>query len=542
MKPDRPLPDADTLQRQLVEALHTPDCYPHPVGTVRLLETHISRVLLTGDFAYKLKKPVDLGFVDFSTLALRRRDCEDELRLNRRLAPELYLALVTFCGDPHAPRLRSDADAADVIDYAVQMREFPQDALLDRIAARGALTPDIIDAVADAMAHFHESVARAGVDDIYGTRTTVWNPVANIIAPLRASAQNADEGALLSRLDAWCTGEYARLETFFAERKRDGFVREGHGDLHLGNIALLHGRPQVFDCIEFSAALRWVDVICEVAFLFMDLEAHGRSDLAWRFLNRYLEHGGDYAGLAALRFHHAYRALVRAYVAGIRAAQPDAASHPQATLDRARYLACAARVLRKPAPQLLLMHGLSGSGKSYWAGIALELIGAVRVRSDVERKRLNGLGPTARSGSPVDGGIYAEAATRATYARLAELTTGLLAEGHSVIVDAAHLKRWQRDALRATAQALGLPCRILSCVAAPATRLARLQARAAAGLDASEASAAVLMHQREHSEPLAADEQAITLEIDSERATPELLRRSLATPSHAARVRDHAPS
>ncbi|WP_374401992.1 AAA family ATPase [Niveibacterium sp.] len=542
MNPEVPPFDPDAQQRQLVEALRQPACYPHPVGEVRLLETHISRVLLTGDFAYKLKKPVDLGFVDFHTLALRRADCEAELRLNRRLAPGLYLALVAICGDMHAPRISTDTDATDAIDYAVRMREFPQDGLLDRIAARGALTADLIDAIADTVADFHQRIARAGIDDPYGTRATVWEPVANVITPLRASAQTADEGALLSRLDAWCAAEYARLEAFFAVRKRERFVREGHGDLHLGNIALLHGQPQVFDCIEFSANLRWVDVISEVAFLFMDLEAHGRSDYAWRFLNRYLEHSGDYPGLAALRFHHAYRALVRAFVAGIRAAQPDAASHPQAMAERARYLACAARALRKPAPQLLLMHGPSGSGKSHWSGAALELIGAVRLRSDVERKRLNGLAATSRSGSPIDGGIYADGATRATYARLAALAAGLLADGHSVVIDAANLKRWQRDGFRAIAQKLDVPCRILSCQAEAVTLLKRLQTRALARQDASEATADVLAHQLAHSDPLDADEQSITLMIDSERATPELLRTALSAPSHAARKRDHAPS
>jgi len=542
MRPDAPPFDPDAQQRQLVEALHRPACYPHPVGEVRLIETHISRVLLTGEFAYKLKKPVDLGFVDFSTLALRRRDCEAELRLNRRLAPALYLALVAICGDTRAPRMSADANACDAIDYAVQMREFPQDALLDSMAAKGALSAEIADAIADTVADFHQRIDRAGADDGYGGRSTVWDPVANVLAPLRASARNADEGALLSRLDTWCAREYARLEPFFAARKRDGFVREGHGDLHLGNIALLHGQPQVFDCIEFSANLRWVDVICEVAFLFMDLEAHGRSDLAWRFLNRYLEHSGDYAGLAALRFYHAYRALVRAFVAGIRAAQPDAASHPQAMAERARYLACAARALRKPAPQLLLMHGPSGSGKSHWSGAALELVGALRLRSDVERKRLNGLAATTRSGSPIDGGLYADAATRATYARLSELAAEALAAGHSVIIDAANLKRWQRDGFRAIAQKLDVPCRILSCHADAATLQARVHARAEARQDASEATADVLAHQLAHSDPLDADEVSITLRIDSEHAPPELLRSALSAPSHAARERDHAPS
>jgi aminoglycoside phosphotransferase family enzyme len=280
------LPDKDAIaaQEALVGALANPVCYPHPVERVRVIETHISHVLLTGRYAYKIKKPVDLGFLDFSTLERRRFYCEEELRLNRRLAPQMYLEVVAIGGTPQAPQLGVPAEEA--IEYAVKMREFPQEALLDHRLGLGELSIEHIDAIAAVVAAFHQRVERAAPQQGYGSAAHVQTAVWQTFAQIRPLLGTAAEREALDELEAWSEREHATLLPLFVERQCQGYVRECHGDLHLGNIALVDDEIQVFDGIEFNPNLRWIDVISEIAFLVMDLDEHGRPDLAWRFLNR----------------------------------------------------------------------------------------------------------------------------------------------------------------------------------------------------------------------------------------------------------------
>jgi aminoglycoside phosphotransferase family enzyme/predicted kinase len=523
MTTDTPAAASANTQPMLVRALLDPARYPDATTSVRMLETHISYVLLTGRFAYKIKKAVNLGFLDFSSLEQRRFYCEEELRLNRRLAPELYSAVVPIGGTPANPKIGSETGATHrnardkCIEYAVKMLEFPQAALLDRRLAMGELLPTEIDALADRVADFHAQAARTAAGDDYGTPSAVWAPAAENFRQLCAGQNSPLDRALLNMLEPWSRDEYARLKTFLATRQNDGFVRECHGDLHLGNIALLNGTPTIFDCIEFNQALRWIDVLSEVAFLTIDLEERGRPDYAYRFLNRYLEATGDYAGLRSLPFYRVYRALVRAKVAGIRAAQetlPDALA--QAAI-RSQYLVCARRASLPGMPRLLLMHGVSGSGKTWVSQALLERIGALRLRSDIERKRLHGMHPLARSESAIERGLYAAETTHATYEKLEELARQILQAGFPVIIDAASLKLWQRQRFRSLCAALRVPFRMISCHASEATLHQRLMARGRAGSDASEAGMAVLHHQLQNNEPLSIAEQAESILFDSAR-------------------------
>lgn len=456
----------------------------------RLIETHISWVLLAGDHAYKIKKPLDLGFLDFSTPERRRFCCEEEIRLNRRLAPEIYLEVVPITGEETAARI---GGTGPVLDWAVHMRAFPPDATLDR---ETGLTGSQIDAIADSVAHFHTVVDPAPADSPYGSPEMVIHPVRENFRQIRALVSDPAIIALLDRLEPWSASQADRLREHFAARKADGWVRECHGDLHLGNIAWVAGKPLVFDCIEFNPALRFIDVTSEVAFLAMDLLSRGHADLAWRFLNRWLEHTGDYAGLSALRFYQVYRAMVRAKVGFIRAAQGDAAAAREA-LD---HLRLGERLSRSGRPALLLMHGVSGSGKTQLSQQVLETLGAVRLRSDVERKRLFGLKPLEDS-ARIPGGIYTEAASRRTFERLAELTQLLLREGHVVILDATFLRQAHRQAMIRVAEAIGAPWRILSLRASEAVLTQRVRRRADARGDASEATVEVLRRQLKEQEP-----------------------------------------
>src|SRR5438874_6128528 len=402
-------------QARLFAALREPACFDD-VKHVTAIETHISYVLLTGTYAYKIKKAVDFGFLDFTTLAARRFFCEEELRLNRRLAPELYLAIVPITGSIEAPRMGGDGP---VLDYAVKMREFPQDALASRLLARGELGTGDIDALAKAVARFHGAIEVAATGLVFGAPERVYRAAQDNFHALRPLVDDPAERATMDGLATWTEREYGARSATLLRRLEEGFVRECHGDLHLGNIARIDGALAIFDCVEFNPGFRWIDVMSEVAFMLMDLDCRGHAELARRFANAYLECTGDYGGVAVLRFYLVYRALVRAKVARLRAAQLVSGVAQRAALDEYRdHLRLARGYAESAHPAIVITHGLSGSGKTTLSQALLETIGAVRVRSDVERKRLHEADAGGRHG--IDEGLYANAITEATYRHLAD--------------------------------------------------------------------------------------------------------------------------
>jgi aminoglycoside phosphotransferase family enzyme/predicted kinase len=497
----------------LAAALRRPECYPHPVRDVRLLETHISWVALTGSYAYKVKKPVDLGFADFSTLERRRHYCEEELRLNRRLAPKLYLEVVPIRGNPRAVHIGGDGP---VIDYAVKMREFPQQSLASQTLAAGTFGAREIDLLAATIARFHAEIPAAKGAGSLGSPDSI----------LQAAMQNFDQilemgpgssGELTLRaLRIWTLREHARCRNAMQSRRSAGFVRECHGDLHLGNIVILDGQPLPFDCLEFNADLRWIDVISEVAFLMMDLDDHSRGDLGWRLLNRYLEETGDYASIQVLRFYLVYRALVRAKVHLMRSRQPHLKRGEKLRLARAfhGYLRLAQHYSMTQARALVIAHGLPGCGKTTVTQLIAEGLGAVRLRSDLERKRMHGMTPLAASHSGPGGGIYVPESTAATYRRLGSIARSALRCGYPVVVDAAFPGRAEREAFRAVAEAAGVPFLILDFHVPLDVLRARISARLARGDDASEANLAVLEHQVAAREPLTPAEITAAIVVD----------------------------
>jgi aminoglycoside phosphotransferase family enzyme/gluconate kinase len=504
----------------LIEKLQNPALYDHPVRGFRVIETHISWVLLTGSYAYKIKKPVNLGFLDFSTLDKRRHYCEEELRLNQRLAPELYLAVIPIAGSAAAPALDG---SGPIVEYAVKMREFPQDAQLDRLLVRNGLTAEHIIALAGEIAQFHDRAAVAAADSPFGGAEEVWQPAGENFAQIRPHLDAEEDRILLDELLAWSRQTHARLAGEWEQRRRGGFIRECHGDMHLGNMALVDGKVLIFDCIEFNERLRWIDVMSEIAFATMDLYDRGRPGLAHRLLNDYLQHGGDYAGLRVLRFYQVYRALVRAKVACLRLAQSGLSDEERDGIRRhyRQYLRLAERYTRDAPTPLIITHGLSGSGKTTISDTLLESSGAVRVRSDVERKRLFGLSPEARSGSGIAGGLYTPDATMRTYERLAALARTVITAGFPVIIDAAFLKERQREQFRRLADEVRVPFVIFHCSASPQQLRERLRHRQTAARDASEATLQVLEHQLATQEPLRDDEAARIFTIDTGAGSPQ---------------------
>jgi uncharacterized protein len=480
-------------QRRLVAALGLP-----------ILETHISYVLLTGEFAYKIKKAVNLEFLDFTTLEARRFFCGEELRLNRRLAPSIYLDVVPISGTVDAPVLGGSGPA---LEYAVRMTQFDEEGLLSRVIARDELTATRVDALAAVVASFHATTPRAGADLPYGGLEAVMESARQNFSQLSPVVTDPGDRSKLEQLRDWTEREGATRAAAFVGRRADGFVRECHGDLHLGNIAIVDGQITLFDCIEFNAAMRWIDVMSDVAFLVMDLRDRNRLDLAGRFLSAYLESTGDYSGLQVLLFYVTYRAVVRAKIAALRMDQTTSPDQRRDLSGECRtYLDLAVRGTQSVAPTVVITHGVTGSGKTTRAEALVESLGAIRIRSDVERKRRLGLDPMARTNSPIGGGLYTADADRQTYAHLAALTRTVVECGYTVVVDAAFLKRWQRDLLRDFAASRGLRFVIADCSAPPAALRERVMRRTERGHDASEATLAVLEHQLATEDPLSADE------------------------------------
>ncbi len=509
---------------RLVAALGNPQALGHPVSRLRRIETHISWIILTGEFAYKIKKPVSFGFVDFSTLEKRRFYCEEELRLNRRFAADIYLELVPIRGSIEHPRMHGDGDP---IEYAIKMREFSQRDLLSALAADGRLDAAVIDHLADSLSEIHRACAPASADSEFGTARSVshWSEE-NLIQISRSIPPDSLPPAF-RRLEEWYRREDA-IGAVIEDRREQGQVRECHGDLHLGNMVLLDGRITLFDCLEFNPELRWIDTISEMAFVAMDIQARGFAGLGWRFINRYLQASGDYRGVAVLRYYLVYRALVRAKVEALRSAEDAAsASRYKASID---YIELAHRWAEDRRPGIILMHGLSGSGKSTVAARLVEELGAIQIRSDIERKRLHGLDADARSNSAPGGGIYTAEASAATYDRLRRLAKFIIDAGFCVIVDAAFLHTEER------ARLLGLEIEgrcnrlILHCDAPPGELRRRILARTD---DPSEANLDVLERQLRSVEAITPQErqQADVFTLTAESPVDlqlETIRRQLA--------------
>ncbi|MBK5537155.1 bifunctional aminoglycoside phosphotransferase/ATP-binding protein [Pseudomonas sp. TH05] len=489
------------MSQSLIAALQNPALYPHPVDGFQVIETHISWVLLTGPFAYKVKKPVNFGFLDFTGLEAREHFCGEELRLNQRLTEDLYLEVLPITGSAEAPEF---GGSGPVVDYALKMRQFPQSQLLSTLQANGELTAAHIDQMAKQIAQFHLNAPRVPADHEAGTPDSVMAPVRQNFEQIRPFLSDKADLQQLDALQAWAESSFERLKPLFAQRKADGFIRECHGDIHLGNATVIDGQVVIFDCIEFNEPFRFTDVYADTGFLAMDLEDRGLKSLARRFISQYLELTGDYQGLELLNFYKAYRALVRAKVS-LFSMPADATPVQRATTLRQyrNYANLAESYSTIPSRFMAITCGVSAVGKSHVAMRLVEALGAVRLRSDVERKRL--FGEQQVQNDP-NAGIYSSDASAATYTRLHEIADIILRAGFPVVIDATYLKRAQRDAAAQVAEATGAPCLIIDCNAPPAVIASWLAQRQADQNDPSDANLAVIEAQQANREPLSAEE------------------------------------
>ncbi len=499
-------PDSDTMLLPIQQLLD-PAAYPHPTTQLQLVETHISWVVLTGQFAYKIKKPVHYEFIDASTLSLRRHYCDEELRLNRRLAADLYLDVVPIFRANGQLRVGDTAttSAESAIEYAVRMKQFAPEAALTNLLKRNDVCVGEIADLARLLAQFHASAPRASWDGTARGTAQLYNAVLGTSVDLMTHALRLDASHSLRDLLDWLRDRAIALESAIELRERQGWIRECHGDLHAGNVVRWHDALTPFDCIEFDPGLRWIDTMSDLAFLVMDLVSHERLDLAVTLLNTYLEIVGDYAAARLLPFYAAYRALVRAKVDALAIAQRP--GEPEKLQERLqRRIHTAQQWTNRQQPTLVLMHGLSGSGKSWLSERLVSTLPAIRVRSDVERKRMQE--PNAIVADPA---LYTAEMNHRTYARLADCAESCLQAGFNVVVDATFLERTDRDLFRGLARGLRTRFIIVSCSADEDTLRARVQARSFTGKDPSDADSEVLTEQLRHWTPLTIAEREETV-------------------------------
>ena len=477
-------------QQILVSALRDVLHYPKDVQVIRLIETHISWVLIAGKYAYKIKKALNLGFLNFTNLQTRQFCCQEELRLNHRLAADIYLDVVPIGGTAKTPQIGQ----LPAIEYAVRMNCFNPENQLDLLLARGEVSMQLLDNMAVTLADFHRKLPQPKDNSLFGTPETIRAVIRENFEQLKSLLLEKTDEETLAKIINLTEIALVEGEKYFEQRHRQGFIRECHGDLHLGNIVLIENRLVPFDGIEFDPALRWIDVMDEVAFLVMDLMNVRRTDMAFHFLNSYLEITGDYSGLTVLSCYIAYRAEVRAKISLLRARQSTLNDDcfQQNLVACRRYLALAAQRLSQQSPVLIITHGLPGSGKSTFALSVVERYQAIRLRSDVERKRLFGLLPLDKSHSITDRDIYSAETTLQTYNHLHDHAEQVLLAGYSVIVDAAFLKHKERDQFQKLAIGLSVPFVIVTVKAGSSTLKSRILQRKLLANDPSEADLAVL--------------------------------------------------
>jgi uncharacterized protein len=490
----------------VIQHMLEPGFYPHPVQEpIQLMQTHVSYVLLTGDYAYKIKKPVNFGFLDFSTLEKRQHFCNEELRLNQRGAAELYLEVlpVTQAGD----RFELDGQG-EAIEYLVKMQQFPQETLLTNLFEQGELTENILIELAEAIAQYH---LKADTNDYirqFGEIPSIRHDFDENYEQTRQYIGGPQTQTQFDQTREYTDRFFDQQQTIFASRVQNNWIRECHGDIHLRNICRWHDRILLFDCIEFNEPFRFVDVMFDVAYVVMDLEVRQRPDLSNLFLNTYVEQMGDWEGLQILPLYVSRQSYVRAKVTSfmLNDSSVSAAEQQKATATAADYYRLAWQYTQLRQGQLILMAGLSGSGKSTTARSIARQIGAIQIRSDAVRKHLGGI-PLQQRG---DADLYTPEMTQATYARLLELGTILASQGYSVILDAKYDRQDLRTEAIAQAQAHDLPIQILYCDAPLEVLSDRLKQRQG---DIADATADLLPQQ--HFEPFTSAEQTHVITLDT---------------------------
>ncbi|MGF1514545.1 MAG: AAA family ATPase [Elainellaceae cyanobacterium] len=500
---------SDTTRPALIEQMLRPDFYSHAVQPpIQLVQTHISYVLLTGEYAYKVKKPLDFGFLNYSTLDLRQQFCHEELRLNQRGAAEIYLEVLPITQRGAQYQLGGEGEA---VEYTVKMRQFPQDTLLRRYFERGELTPEMLRELAQVIADFHRASPSSDYVRSFGEISQIRQSIDENYSQTEQYIGGPQTQQQFDETRAYTDRFFETQQALFKARIDRGWIRECHGDLHLNNICYWRDKYLLFDCIEFNEPFRFVDVMFDIAYIVMDLEAGDRPDLSTLFLNAYVEQTGDWEGLLVLPLYVSRQSYVRAKVTSFLLGDPSVpeAEKQAAEKTAARYYRLAWRYTQPRQGKLTLMSGLSGSGKStVGRGLAAHT-GAVQIRSDALRKHLGGMPLNARGGDS----LYTPEMTQKTYARLADLAFKLIDAGYSVILDAKYDRVAQRSPVVAQAESQQVPLQIIYCDAPPTIRGDRIRGRR----DIADATVEIMEQQT--FEPFTVEEQPYVRSIDTTQPT-----------------------
>lgn len=509
MTAEAPAGEGAPTQEELVEQLSRPEAYPHRPPSVELVQTHISLVFLAGERVFKVKKPIDLGFLDYSSLERRRTFCEEEIRLNRRLAPEVYLGIVPITREAEGS-LRVGG-SGPTVEVAVEMRRLPAHRMLDHLLVAGEIDNEQMDALARLLARFHaEAATGPGVDEFGSPTAVAFNARENFeqTRPFVAPPGSVGTSGIRTVSPTLHTFLSEATERFLAQeiatlerRMHEGRIRDGHGDLHAGNVCIVNGRILIYDCIEFSPRFRCGDVACDLAFLAMDLDFRGFRAFSRYLVRRYAEHAGDPEIERLIDFYKCYRAVVRAKVASLAAvgaALPRGAAESR-RLEAFRYFHLAAAYQLPPV--LILTCGLPASGKSTAARFLAAPFEALVVRSDTVRKLLAGMPPSTHAAAEFGEGIYTPSRTEQTYRALLAHSEGALRSGRSVVVDASFVRAAQRAPFAELARSLAVPFVVAETVAPEETIRARMAARARDPHDASDADFGIYLRMRETYEP-----------------------------------------
>ena len=485
----------------VIDSLLKPAAYPDPTPDVRLIQTHVSFIFVTKQFVYKVKKPVELGFLNFTTLERRQFYCHEELRLNRRLAPEIYLEVVPVRLTPRGASLCGDGE---VIDYAVKMLRLPEELMMSRLLAEGGVTATQVRCLARIVARFHLAAATGPEIARYGEPGAIlanWEENFTIVAPFVGRTISREDFRLIR---GWVREFLDGNMLLFQRRVTDGFIREGDGDLHGGNICLTDP-PVIFDCIEFNERFRCLDTAADIAFLLMDLEYYGAGRLVKEFVAEYCAITKDPGAGELLPFYELYRTVIRGEVESIKSGQqelsPEEREEAGESARRHFRLARGLIIRENLSPTLFITCGLSGSGKSALASELSLQLGLDHFSSDRLRKQLAGLTPTERCSDDQRDALYGHSFTRKTYDRLLEAAQEALREGRNVIVDATFRERRERMAFHHLAATLGVRFVILRFRAPETVILERLQAREQQRDVISDARESVYFSQKNEFEP-----------------------------------------
>ncbi|MBD1923061.1 AAA family ATPase [Microcoleus sp. FACHB-831] len=498
----------DTALPPLIQQMLQPGFYPHSVTEpIGLIQTHVSYVLLTGDYVYKVKKPMNFGFLNYSTLELRQHFCAEEMRLNQRGAAEIYLEILPITQTGKQYHL---GGTGEPVEYALKMTQFPQDGLFSAMFEQGKLTETHMQELGRVVAKFHE---KAEINDYirsFGKVSQVRDAIDENYRQTEKYIGGPQTQTQYEETRKYTDEVFAKNEDIFNSRIENNWFRECHGDLHIRNICLWQDKILLFDCIEFNEPFRFVDVMFDIAYAVMDMDARSRPDLGNAYLNTYVEQMGDWEGLQVLPLYLSRQAYVRAKVTSFLlddpAVPPD--EKEAAAKTAAQYYKLAWEYTQPKQGRLILMSGLSGSGKSTVAAQLARKIGAIHMRSDAVRKHLGGV-PLAEKGGAE---LYSAEMTQKTYNRLLELGIKLASQGWTVILDAKYDRQQLRGDAIAKCQSHNLTPQILHCTAPDQVLRDRLSSRAG---DVSDATADLLAAQQAAAEPFTQAEQTYVTTIDT---------------------------